>query len=222
MSDGLLFVHAPRMSAESFARVLSGNGSPAAAAAADLYAILCSYNLDPAVALAFFAHESTYGKYGVAARSLNWGNLRRGARAYKVAGGFGYYHSWADSLRDWCELINSRYVACGLGTVELAIPVYAPSSDGNAPARYIAFVRRLVEGWAAAEQAGAGLGPVSRIVAVSGARVRSAPEFGNNVVASKSKGEQVGGLLVEGAEYQGSKQWLKLREGQYMHSSVLT
>jgi hypothetical protein len=227
MSDGLLFVHAPRMSAESFARVLFRNGSPAAVAAADLYAIICSYDLDPAVALAFFAHESTYGKYGVAARSLNWGNLRRGPRAYKVAGGFGYYHSWTDSLRDWCELITNRYVARGLVKVEQTIPVYAPSSDGNAPARYIAFVRRLVEGWEAAEPAGAGLGggyadpPAQRIVAVNGARVRSTPEFGNNIVGSKAKGAVVGGLLVEGAEYQGSRQWLKLCEGQYMHASVL-
>lgn len=224
----LSFVHAPRMSTESFARVLFRNGSPAAAAAADLYAIICSCNLDPAIALAFFAHESTYGKYGVANRSLNWGNLRRGPRAYKIESGFGFYHAWAESLRDWCELITNRYVGRGLGTVELAIPVYAPSSDGNAPARYIAFVRQLVEGWAAAEATSAGdpstgqvPRPVSRIVAVNGARVRSAPEFGNNVVGTKSKGTQVGGLLVEGAEYQGSKTWLKLREGQYMHSAVL-
>jgi hypothetical protein len=31
----------------------------------------------------------------------------------------------------------------------------------------------------------------------------------------------VGGLLVAGAEYNGSTVWLKLREGQYMHSAVL-
>ncbi len=228
MPDSLLFVHSPRMSAESFARVLFRNASPAAGSATELYAIIASYNLDPAVALAFFAHESTYGRFGVANRSRNWGNLRRGARAYKVESGFGFYHAWADSLRDWCELISSRYVGRGLVTIEQAIPVYAPSSDGNAPARYIAFVRRLVEGWAAAEANAAGdpstgrvPRPVSRVVAVSGARVRSAAEFGNNVIGSKSKGDQVGGLLVDGAEYQGSKVWLKLREGQYMHSSVL-
>ena len=77
----LSFVSAPRMSAESFARVLVRAGSSAAPDAANFYAIICSYNLDPAIALAMFCHESTYGKYGVANRSLNWGNLRRGARA---------------------------------------------------------------------------------------------------------------------------------------------
>src|SRR6266508_4521393 len=158
----LLFVAAPRMSGESFARVLARGNSPAASAAAELYAIIMGshegspYGLDPAIALAFFGHESTYGRYGVANRSLNWGNLRRGSRAYKVESGFGFYHAWADSLRDWCELISSRYVARGLSTVEQAIPVYAPSSDGNAPARYIAFVRRLVAGWEAAEGNSAG------------------------------------------------------------------
>ncbi len=223
----LFFVAAPRMSGESFARVLARGNSPAASAAAELYAIIVGshegspYGLDPAIALAFFGHESTYGRYGVANRSLNWGNLRRGSRAYKVESGFGFYRSWADSLRDWCDLISSRYVARGLVSVELAIPVYAPSADGNAPARYIAFVHRLVESWAAAEQAGVGLGPVSRVVAIDGARVRSAPEFGNNVVETYGKGRQVGGLLVEGAEHKGSRQWLKLREGRFMHVSVL-
>jgi len=225
----LSFVSAPRMSAESFARVLVRAGSLAAPDAADLYAIICSYNLDPAIALAMFCHESTYGKFGVARRSLNWGNLRRGARAYKIESGFGFYRTWADSLRDWCELIISRYVARGLGTVKAAIPVYAPSSDGNAPARYIDQVRRLVEAWETSERVGQAQGqaqglplrPVSRIVAVDGARVRSTPAFGNNVVASKNKGAAVGGLLVEGAAYQGSTTWLKLRESQYMHSSVL-
>jgi hypothetical protein len=157
MSDGLLFVHTPRMSAESFARVLSRNSSPAAGTAADLYTIICSYNLDPAVALAFFAHESTYGKYGVAARSLNWGNLRRGARAYKVAGGFGYYHSWADSLRDWCELISSRYVARGLATVELehlAEPPIAVFAEGQHQVGRLWWLRRLLETGGDVEQLG--------------------------------------------------------------------
>jgi hypothetical protein len=220
----LAFLNAPRISREAFARVLVVNDSPAAAAAADLYDLIVSYGLDPAIALAFFAHESTYGRYGVAARSLNWGNLRLGPRAYAIIGGFGHYRSWSDSLQDWCELITNRYLRRGLATVEAAIPVYAPSSDGNAPARYIGFVRGLVAQWVAAEQRASGAqhaAPVQRVVSVNGARVRSAPGFGNNVVASKSKGDRVSGVLVEGAEFGGSRQWLKLRDGQYMHSAVL-
>jgi hypothetical protein len=220
MND-LTFRQAPRMSAASFARVLQRAGSPAAPDAANLYAIIVAYGFDPAVALAMFAHESTYGRYGVANRSLNWGNLRHGPRAYKIESGFGFYHNWADSLRDWCELIRDRYVARGLTTVEAVVPVYAPSTDGNVPARYIAQVTQLVAAWEASERAQAGLGPVSRIVAVSVARVRAQPIFGDNIVASKRKGDHVGGLLVEGAAFQGSNLWLKLRDGQFMHSSVL-
>ncbi len=217
----LLFVSAPRISAGSFARVLTRANSPAAVDAANLYAIIVAYGLDPAVALAMFSHESSYGTAGVAHRSLNWGNLRSGKRASRVEAGFGFYSTFAESLRDWCDLIMSRYVARGLVTIEQAIPVYAPSIDGNAPARYIAAVSALVAAWGASEAAQVGLGPVSRIVNVASANVRSAPALGSNVVGSKLKGAAVGGLLVEGAAVAGSTEWLQIRAGQYMHSSVL-
>jgi hypothetical protein len=217
----LTFLASPRMSAESFTRVLVRAQSPAASDAANLYAIIVSYGLDPAIALAMFSHESTYGKFGIANRSVNWGNLRKGSRAYKIESGFGFYRSWAESLRDWCDLITNRYVSRGLATVEQAIPVYAPSSDGNAPARYIASVRQLVSAWEASDAAQVGLGAISRIVAVDSARVRSTPALGNNVVSSKAKGVAVGGLLVTGALVSGSTVWLQLRDGQFMHSSVL-
>ncbi len=66
---------------------------PAASDAAALYRIPLDRSLDPAVALAFFAHESTYGTAGVAVHSRNWGNLRRGPRALYVANGFAYYRN---------------------------------------------------------------------------------------------------------------------------------
>ncbi len=216
--SGLTFIAPPRIAADAFARVLATGASPAAPDAAALYAICAGHGLDPAVALAFFAHESRYGTRGVAARSRNWGNLRRGRRAYAVADGFAYYRAWPDSLRDWCDLIIARYVAQGLATVELALPVYAPSSDGNAPARYVAIVRALVASWSAEI---AELGPVTRTVQVDGARVRRAPAFGDNVVATYARGKTVAGLLVEGAAYRGSRQWLQLAEGCYMHTAVL-
>lgn len=73
--------------------------------------------------------------------------------------------------------------------------MYAPSSDGNAPARYVAIVRALVASWSAEI---AELGPVTRTVQVDGARVRRAPAFGDNVVATYARGKTVAGLLVEG------------------------
>lgn len=146
----LLFLSPPRISAAQFARVLAAAHSPASPDAPRLYAIPVRYGLDPALALAFFAHESTYGTRGRAVESLNWGNLRKGqGRAYKVQAGFAYYRGWADSLEDWCSLIVSYYIAEGLDTVRKAIPVYAPSSDRNKPERYIGAVLGLVAAWQA-------------------------------------------------------------------------
>jgi hypothetical protein len=48
---------------------------------------------------------------------------------------------------DWCAYIKRRYIDRGLLTVEQAIPIYAPSSDHNAPDRYIAAVRASVAQW---------------------------------------------------------------------------
>lgn len=53
-------------------------------------------------------------------------------------------------LRDWCERINERYInQRGLDTVDKAIPVYAPASDGNNERTYIDHVNRLVADWVA-------------------------------------------------------------------------
>lgn len=151
---GLLFVHPPRITAATFARVLHAAHSPAAPDAAALFAIPVAYGLDPALALAFFGHESRFGTQGIAVKTRNWGNLRRSqGRALRVQGGWAWYATWADSLADWCTLIQHRYVGRGLDTPAKALPVYAPSSDGNAPARYAAAVAAMVARWQAEETA---------------------------------------------------------------------
>ena len=216
----LTFQSAPRIGQHAFIRVLVGAQSPAAPDAPRLYDLVVRYGLDPAIALAFFAHESGYGRRGIATRSLNWGNLRRGPRAYAIRSGFGYYRTWGDSLQDWCELILNRYVRRSLTTVELALPVYAPSSDGNAPQRYAAAVRALVEQWTR-EAGAADLGPVSLVVAVDGARVRCAPAIARNIVELKARGTVVTGLVVAGAAVQGDTRWLQLAADRYIHLSVL-
>lgn len=153
----LTFVSRPRISADMFAYVLQrgiGAGpSPAAPYAYELYNIIASYGLDPAVALAFFAHESQLCKTGVCISNdtKGWGAQRaayRSSRAIGYAPGpFVRYRTWQDGVRDWCELILYGYVGRGLDTVEKAVPVYAPTSDGNVPTSYIAIVRRLVANW---------------------------------------------------------------------------
>jgi hypothetical protein len=150
----LTFRSTPRISQAQFAKVLQRYQSPCAPIAAECYDIICSYGLDPAVALAFFGHESTFGTRGVAVQTLNWGNVRTPFKVERAVGthprNFAIFRSWQDGLRDWCERINERYInQRGLDTVEKAVPVYAPSSDGNNEARYIEHVNQLVTAWIA-------------------------------------------------------------------------
>jgi len=152
---GLALLNPPRISKQYLTEILQNSGSPTAPVAADCYDIIASYGLDPAIALAFFQHESSYGQAGVAVRSLNWGNLRKGSRAREIKDGFAFYDDWRDGLRDWCDLLRNTYIdAWGLDTVDKVIPRYAPSADGNVPTAYIAAVENQVLDWAASDPYG--------------------------------------------------------------------
>lgn len=144
----LPFVSPPRASVEILTRAMTRVYSPASAAAPALYQIPIRYGLDPAVAWAFAEHEHHFFTQGVAVRSKNWGNLRKSqGNAYQTIGGFAYYRTFEAGLEDWCRLIAYAYIPQGFDTVEAALPRYAPLSDGNAPAAYIAAVRRRVTEW---------------------------------------------------------------------------
>jgi hypothetical protein len=153
--DDLAFRSAPRISQARFTRILQDAGSPAVAEAQVLYTVPLTHGLDPAVALAFFKKESSYGTAGVNVTHdlKNVGNLRRAQLAGRgqivatAKGNFVRYASWAEGLDDWCRLIVSRYIGRGLHTVRAALPVYAPSSDGNDPFRYAQQVIDLVTAW---------------------------------------------------------------------------
>lgn len=158
----LTFQSSPRISQAQFRRVLQRGtnigASPAAPLADECYAIIVGYGLDPAVALAFFAHESQFGLDGVAVHTTNWGNVRtpydpkRAAGSHHDAnyGDFVKFATWQDGLRDWCERIINRYInERKLATVEAAIPIYAPASDQNNESAYIGHVNRLIVRWQA-------------------------------------------------------------------------
>ncbi len=159
--EPLTFKAPPRISRQQFVQLLErGRGgagpSPAAPFGNDLYDIIVGYELDPAVALAFFAMESQFCTTGICHSHdmKSWGAQRAAFNPQRSAGivrgrsgPFVSYHNWHDGVRDWCELIVHRYVARGLETIELAIPVYAPASDGNVPMMYIDNIHRLVALW---------------------------------------------------------------------------
>ncbi len=144
----------PRITVAQFSRVLEKFRSPCAPIARECYDIVGSSGGDPAIALAFFARESVFGTRGLSAEIKNWGNVRTPFRAERASGkhprNFAIYATWQDSLIDWCERINERYVReRGLDTVEKAVPVYAPAADGNAVDQYIAHINKLVTQWMA-------------------------------------------------------------------------
>jgi hypothetical protein len=161
--EGLLtFVSPPRISRDNFIALLErgvggAGSSPAAPYGGELYDIIVSYGLDPAVALAFFARESQFCTTGmcIGQDMKSWGHLRNAfkpARAagysYNDTGQFVKYATWQDSVADWCELMLYGYVARGLDTVDVAVPVYAPAGDGdNDPPQYINTIYQLVAAW---------------------------------------------------------------------------
>lgn len=137
----------PRISRQYFKQILLNARSNAVLSSNELYDACVAKGIDPTVALAFFWHESTYGTAGVGKTHLNWGNLRSGKRQLGTTGGFAVYRTWLDGLQDWLDLITTRYIARGLDTVEKIVPVYAPSSDGNAPLAYIKKIVTVVNAW---------------------------------------------------------------------------
>ncbi|NOK60060.1 MAG: hypothetical protein GFH27_549291n253 [Chloroflexi bacterium AL-W] len=152
-AGSLTFQAPPRISRQTFTQVLQSNSSPAAPHANELYDIFVEYGLDPAVALAFFAHESSFCKAGVCIDhdTKSWGNMRAAYNRTRIVGvapgPFVRYRSWQDGARDWSELILYRYVNRGLDTVAKAVPVYAPASDNNVPSAYIRSVNGMVARW---------------------------------------------------------------------------
>lgn len=167
IDGGLTFLHDPRISKNTFVRVLVRRQSPAAADGPEMYDAVTSLGVDPAVFLGFFLHENEFGRTGLckAYDLKNPGNVRtpfnpkRGRQlVIPGRGNFFKYNTWLDGAIDWSERMLVRYVdptnsdptfAQSLDTVEKATPIYAPSSDNNDPGAYARAVRKAVEQWVA-------------------------------------------------------------------------
>ena len=149
----------PSVSAAFINRVLSAYGSPAAGLGQTIYDQGVRYGIDPVYALAFFWHESSFGTAGEARVTLSPGNERCLADRPCIdqdRGGYAQMQSWADGFDHWYRLILYGYVEGQVtipiaghvcATVATIIPVYAPSSDGNDEAAYIAAVEHAVDTW---------------------------------------------------------------------------
>ena len=145
----------PTITAEFIDRVLTAYGSPAAGTGQALYDLGVQDGIDPVYALAFFLHEDSFGETGIGAANHSLGNIRCSA-GYACQDGFRYYATWAEGYQDWYNLILYGYVQGQVtipiaghvcSTVDEIVPVYAPSSDQNDVAAYIAAMKHAVDVW---------------------------------------------------------------------------
>ncbi len=138
----------PSLSAPFINRVLVAYHSPAVGLGQAMYADSVKFGIDDVFALAFFFHESQFGRLGVAALTHSVGNIVCTAGYSSCDGRFRSYASWQAGCLDWFRLIASVYVPRGLTTVERIVPVYAPASENNVSA-YIVAVMSAVKTWRA-------------------------------------------------------------------------
>ncbi len=142
----------PRITAAGFADVLRGGGSPAAGEAAACYQAFIAAGVDPAVGLALFRKESTYGLFGRARSNRSWGNIRGGVGYPLDNGNFRIYPTWTLGAQDAARLLtvygrNQIRPGRTTSTVQTFPFVWAPSSDGNAPDAYGDSLARWIGEW---------------------------------------------------------------------------
>lgn len=218
-----LTIQAPaRIPQSTFTKILMDASSPAAPFAAALYSICVDQGVDPGVALAFFKHESSFGTAGITARydTRNWGNVRTPedpslgmVTVIGSRGNFADYKTWQDGLLDWCKRMKGpKYAGAGLTTVEAVVPKYAPSSDGNSPARYVAAIYEALKAWTT--------GPTTYMVQVTAQprlRVRQGPAtaYPQAIAADNLPAwVRLGDVLVcDGTKNEGQGDWHHIATG---------
>jgi hypothetical protein len=139
-------------------QVLTAYHSPAAGKGQALYDGGVQYGIDPAFALAFFMHESSFGTAGMARTTLALGNERcltdrpcvntSGTTCQDGQSCYAQFYSWEDGFDHWYQLIAGPiYKGSGLTTVGTIIPRYAPTADNNDEQAYIASVEHEIDTW---------------------------------------------------------------------------
>jgi len=141
----------PTITAGFINKVLATYHSPAAGKGQALYDLGVQYDIDPAFALAFFMHESSFGRLGEANTTLSLGNLRcipDHACVDQDRGGYAQMASWEDGFKAWYSLIHNLYVVqSGRDTVDKIIPMYAPTADHNDEQAYINSLKHAIDTW---------------------------------------------------------------------------
>jgi hypothetical protein len=137
----------PSLTVDFINQVLSAYRSPATNKGQALYDFGVQYGIDPAFALAFFQHESSFGTQGEATKSLSLGNIRC-IPNYRCEDNFAQFDSWEAGFEAWYQLIRNLYVAqWGLTTVDAIIPRYAPAADNNNETAYVNALKHALDTW---------------------------------------------------------------------------
>jgi hypothetical protein len=141
----------PTITGDFINQVLASYNSPAAGLGQAMHDLGVKYGIDPVYALAFFMHESLFGTTGEARVTFSLGNLRCISSRPCIdqnRGGYAQMYNWVDGFEQWYKLIRNLYVAqWGRVTVDQIIPKYAPNSDGNNEAGYIASLKHEIDAW---------------------------------------------------------------------------
>ncbi len=135
----------PTITGEFIDKVLKATSSPAQGTGEVLFQLGKKANIDPAVALAFFRHESTYGKNGIATKNKSLGNIKCNGDG-GCNKGFNKYDTWEEGYKSWYKLIKNHYINNGKNTIERIIPIYAPSSENDVGA-YIKSVNKAIHAY---------------------------------------------------------------------------
>lgn len=146
----------PDLTRAAFIAILRDAESPAIEAAGAMWDMLVARGVRPATFLAFFRHESNFGREGICRvfDTKNPGNVRTpevAGRAQIIAtprGNFAKYPDWTIATEDWADRLRGpKYEQAGLKTVAAVLPKYAPAADQNDPDAYARAVLASVERW---------------------------------------------------------------------------
>jgi murein DD-endopeptidase MepM/ murein hydrolase activator NlpD len=137
----------PSISVEGIEIVLARYHSPAQGLGPVFYQLGVQYGVDPAYALAFFAHESHAGTRGLAAKLHSIGMLRAGPGDPQQQG-YRAYDTWEAGIEDWYRTMRTQYVGdLGLTQAAAIAARYAGPDDPQDLASFVGNIQRLVDSW---------------------------------------------------------------------------
>jgi hypothetical protein len=137
----------PSLPATAIDGILAAYASPLQGYGKVVVSLSEQYQIDDAVALAFFVMESRAGTQGEAVLTHSFGNLRPMPNQ-PALDGYRYYKTWLDGVTEWFQVMRSLYLnQMKLVNVEDIVPLYAPSVDSNDPAIMTSGIRQLVSCW---------------------------------------------------------------------------